>query len=85
MHGMDIEKLLVEITKLQTYNKQLGQHKLHSDYVVLLRFVALGLVYIFIRTYGYVRFIRSHPNGHDLLLLIYIGFLVSNNCRSHSS
>lgn len=72
----DIETLLQDINELQKINRQLGSLKQYAEYMLLLKCFCVALLFIFVATKGWIRILKSKPNGHDLLFLIYAGYIM---------
>lgn len=69
----DINDLLNDINELQKINRHLGLLKQYSEYMLILKCYCAGLVFIFVATKGWR---RTHANGFDLLLIIYITYIL---------
>ena len=72
---MDIDMMLDDIDRLRNTALLLGNIKYQEDVRTMLKVICFGLIYVFVATRG-MR--RVHPSGHDLLLLLYVSYLVNN-------
>jgi hypothetical protein len=79
MSDHHIDTLLREITALQQMSEYFGRLKLHSEYLLLIKITAFGLLYIFVLTKGWQRCKKMKPSGHDLLLLLYVSYIFQTN------
>lgn len=71
----DIDAFINDINELQKINKYLGLLRQYAEFMLIIKCHCLSLILLFIATKGWQ---RKMPNGFDLLLIMYIAYVIKS-------